>query len=293
VGLGIYTEDLPYDNFVSVYEFETLVEHKMAYVLWFHAWGDQDRDFPAEAIQAASDLGLTPVITWEPWRRRFDDPAASQPVYSLRSIADGEHDAYIREWAQGARSLGVPIVLRFAHEQSTEPGIKSWYPWQGEPEAYRDAFRRIVTVFRDEGADKVTFLWSAMWLNSWASEYYPGDDVVDRVGTTTLNHGTAAIAPWAEWRTFDDLFAPQYEAALQWDKPIMISELATAEQGGDKAAWLRDCFSSLETSYPRVNAVILFEVESDREWPAINWSVASSDESLAAFKDVIDDPTFK
>jgi beta-mannanase len=293
VGLGIYTEDLPRDSFASVYQFEKLVEHKMAYVLWFHAWGDKDRDFPLDAVRAASNLGLTPVITWEPWKRQFEDPTTSQPAYSLETIAAGEHDAHIRSWARGARSTGVPIVLRFAHEQSTEPGIKSWYPWQGDPEAYRAAFRHIVTLFREEGADDVEFLWSAMWLNSWAPEYYPGDDVVDWVGTTTLNHGTGAQAPWAEWRTFDDLFAPQYEAALQWDKPIMISEMATADQGGDKAAWLRDCFTSLEPRYPLVRAVLLFEVTSDREWPGINWSVAASDESLTAFKEAIDAPYFK
>jgi beta-mannanase len=291
--LGIYTEDIPHDSFASVYQFETLVQHKMTYVLWFHAWGDKDRTFPFEAIRAASNLGLTPVITWEPWKRQFEDPTASQPAYSLESIAAGEHDAYVRGWARGARSMGVPIVLRFAHEQSTEPGIKSWYPWQGDPEAYRAAFRHIVALFREERANNVAFLWSAMWLNSWAPEYYPGDDVVDWVGTTTLNHGTGAQAAWAEWRTFDDLFAPQYQAALQWEKPIMISELATADQGGDKAAWLRDCFTSLETKYPLVRAVILFEVTSDREWPGINWSVAASEESLEAFKTAIDDPTFK
>jgi hypothetical protein len=73
----------------------------------------------------------------------------------------------------------------------------------------------------------------------------------------------------------------------------MISELATADQGGDKAAWLRDCFTSLETKYPLVRAVLLFEVTSDREWPSINWSVAASEESLAAFKAATDDPHFK
>lgn len=291
--MGIYTEDVPHDGFASVYDFETLVQHKMTYVLWFHAWGDKDRDFPFEAIRAASNIGLTPVITWEPWQRQFDDPTVSQPAYSLESIAAGEHDVYIRSWARGARSMDVPIVLRFAHEQSTEPGIKSWYPWQGNPEAYRAAFRHIVALFREERADNVEFLWSAMWLNSWAPEYYPGDDVVDWVGTTTLNHGTGAQAAWAEWRTFDDLFASQYQAALQWEKPIMISELATADQGGDKAAWLRDCFTSLETKYPLVRAVLLFEVTSDREWPSINWSVAASEESLAAFKAATDDPHFK
>jgi beta-mannanase len=132
-----------------------------------------------------------------------------------------------------------------------------------------------------------------MWLNLWAEAYYPGDDVVDIVGTTVLNHGTGARAEWARWRTFDELFADQYAAARTWDRPLMITELATAEQGGDKAAWLRDGFSSLQTTYPLVSGILLFEVTSDREWPTINWSVTSSEESRAAFQEVIEDPYFK
>jgi beta-mannanase len=276
-----------------VYRFERLLQHKLQYVLWFQAWGDSDRAFLSNAVWLAAQMGLTPVITWEPWKRGFVDPTAPQPAYSLSSIAAGEHDAYIRSWARAARATGIPIVLRFAHEQSTEPGTVSWYPWQGDPEGYRAAYRHIVTLFREEGATNVQFLWSAMWLNSWASQYYPGDDVVDLVATTVLNHGTGATAAWTKWRTFDELFGEQYQAARQWGKPIIITELATAEYGGDKAAWLRDCFTALQPGYPLVQGILLFEVESDREWPIINWSVASSPESLTAFREVIADPYFK
>ncbi|MFL7791536.1 MAG: glycoside hydrolase family 26 protein [Anaerolineae bacterium] len=293
VGLGVYRDSVPSDDCASVSQVEALVRHKMEYVLWFHAWGDSDRAFPSRHVWLAAQMGLTPVLTWEPWQRNFDDPTAFQPNYSLQSIAAGDHDAYIRSWAQGAKAAGVPIVIRFAHEQSTEPGVRSWYPWQGDPEGYRAAFRHIVSVFREEGASNVKFLWSAMWLNGWASDYYPGGDVVDFVGTTVLNHGTGATAEWAQWRTFYELFVGQYQAALQWNKPIIITEVATAEQGGDKAAWIRECFGSLKTDYPLVHGVLLLEVKSDREWPAINWSVASSAESLAAFREVISDPYFR
>jgi hypothetical protein len=293
VGLGVYLDDVPFDDFASVYRFESMLGHKMEYVLWFHAWGDSDRAFPSHHVWLANQMGLTPVLTWEPWSRNFDDPTATQPEYTLQSISAGNHDAYIRSWAQAAKALDVPVVIRFAHEQSTEPGVRSWYPWQGDPEGYRAAFRHIVSVFREEGANNAQFLWSAMWLNGWADQYYPGGDVVDYVGTTVLNHGTAATADWAEWRTFYELFSGQYQAALQWNKPIIITEVATAEQGGDKALWLQECFGSLKTDYPLVRGVLLLEVTSDREWPAINWSVASSAESLAAFREAISDPYFR
>jgi glucose/arabinose dehydrogenase/chitodextrinase len=293
VGLGVYTDVIPYDNFTTVQQFEELVNHKMQYVLWFQAWGDDDRAFSPEWVALAAQKGLTPVIAWEPWKRDFANPTALQPEYSLESIASGEHDEYIRSWARDAKATGIPMIIRFAHEQSIEPGTRAWYPWQGDPEGYKAAFRHIVVLFRQEGVRNVQFLWSAMWLDQWASQYFPGDDVVDLVGTTALNHGTVPPAEWSKWRTFDEIFAGQYQAALQWGKPVMITELATAEQGGDKAAWLRDCFTSLKPKYPLVQGVLLFEVRADREWPSINWSVASSQESLAAFKQAISDPYFK
>jgi hypothetical protein len=293
VGLGAYLDGTPYDSFAAVQRFEALLKHQMEYALWFQAWGNDDRAFPSYWVGLAAQKGLVPVITWEPWRRNFIVPTALQPAYSLSSIASGAHDVYIRSWAQGAKAAGTPMIIRFAHEQSTQPGSRQWYPWQGDPEGYKAAFRHIVTIFRQEGATNVQFLWSAMWLDQWASQYYPGDDVVDLVGTTVLNHGTGATASWAQWRTFDDLFSGQYQAARQWNKPIIITELATAEQGGDKAAWLRDCFTSLQTKYPLVRGVLLFEVQSDREYPAINWSVASSPASMAAFEAAITNSYFK
>jgi mannan endo-1,4-beta-mannosidase len=283
VGLGAYIAGTPHDDLAAIARFEALVRHKMTYVLWFQSWGGEDRDFRDDWVTLAHDQGYIPVITWEPWERNFDDPTTVQPEYALGAIAAGRHDDYVRAWAEAAREAQGPIILRFAHEQSTEPGQRPWYPWQGEPEAYQAAFRHLVAIFREAGADQVRFMWSAMWLNEWAELYYPGGDVVDLVGTTVLNHGTDIDAPWARWRTFHELFDGQYAAAETWDKPIIITELATAEQGGDKAEWFRDAFGSLPERYPLVIGVLLFEVESDREWPQINWSVASSPASWEAF----------
>lgn len=287
VGLGIYT-NIADNDFQATKDFETLVNHKMYYTSWFQSWGDTDKDFATSRVKLAAQNGYVPVITWEPWKRNFLFPTAPQPAYSFASINAGNHDVYIRSWAKAAATTKVPIVVRFAHEQSTKPGVVSWYPWQGDPEGYKAAFRRIVSIFRNEGATNVQFLWSAMWIYDESTAlYYPGADVVDYVGTTTINHGTAAKAEWAEWRSFFELLGGQYKVAEdKWGKPFIVTELATAEQGGNKAQWLTDTFMYLK-DYPRIVGVILLEVKQDREWPTINWSVASSEKALGAFKEVI------
>lgn len=294
VGLGAYVDGTPFDSLEGVQRFEALAGHKLQYVLWFQAWGDNEREFRRDWVDQAARAGLVPVITWEPWKRNFEQPATFQEAYSLQSIAAGQHDEYIRSWARGAKSVGTPLVLRFAHEQTTRPGTRDWYPWQGDPGGYRAAFRHIVGIFREEGARQVYFLWSAMWLDQeWVPQYYPGDDVVDIIGTTVLNHGTVPRLNWARWATFEELFDQQYRAAEQWGKPVMVTELASAEQGGSKAQWLRDCFRLLETRYPLVRGALLLEVTRDREWSDINWSIASSQESLKAFREAIASPYFR
>ncbi len=51
----------------------------------------------------------------------------AQPKYTLSSIIDGRHDAYIRRWARVSR-YGKPLRLRFAQEMNGHA-----YPWSESP----------------------------------------------------------------------------------------------------------------------------------------------------------------
>jgi hypothetical protein len=253
-------------------------------VLLFLAWGDGDRGFPADLIAQATAQGRQVIITSEPWARDFENPARIQPEYSLASIAAGNHDEYLREWARQAANLGIPFIYRFAQEQSIDIGQQWWYPWQGDPEGYVEAYRHIHTIFMEEGATMVRFMWSAMWLNNdYATRYYPGDDVVDLIGTTVLNHGDAIPEDYAQWFDFDYLMRTQYEAAERnWpNKPLYIAEMASAEQGGSKADWILEGFSRFAAEYTRVEGVMLIQ-GVDYKYPMVNWSINSSIEALAA-----------
>jgi len=47
----------------------------------------------------------------------------------------------------------------------------------------------------------------------------------------------------------------------------MITETASAPEGGDTAAWVKDMFASLG-KYPRIAAVVCFDVDKERDWRA-------------------------
>ncbi len=81
------------------------------------------------------------------------------PTYaSVAAIAAGDYDDYLRSYADSVRDFGHAVVIGFGHEMNAP-----WYSWgygHVPPATFVAAWRHIVTVFRGEGADNVTWLWT-------------------------------------------------------------------------------------------------------------------------------------
>jgi beta-mannanase len=288
IGLGVYLEQALENNLQPVQDFERLIQHKLEYVLLFRAWGDSDKHFPLEIFPYLKSLQLTPVFTWEPWKRDFVDPAAPQPEYSLKTIIDGEHDTYIREWAKGAAAANHPLVIRFGHEMTTKPGTRVWYPWQGRPNEYIAAFRHVVNIFREEGATKTKFLWNPIYFTDVEDvvPYYPGDAYVDIVGFTIINIGdlTGLNHENYDWRSCHQLFDLQFTSIKNINKPVLIVEMLSSEFGGSKAQWYGECFAEMQQRQSIIGA-ISYQKAGELRWSntAIDWRVDSSNSSYRAF----------
>jgi hypothetical protein len=122
--------------------------------------------------------------------------------------------------------------------------------------------------------------------NDW-TKAYPGDDYVDWVGFDGYNWGKAQS--WSNWQVFKYLFREQMRRARKlWPtKPIMIAEFASTEQGGDKAAWIKEIPGYLKTSMRDIDALVWFDLKKETDW-----RINSSEKSLAAFKAIMKDPIF-
>ena len=116
--------------------------------------------------------------------------------------------------------------------------------------------------------------------------YYPGDAYVDWLCFDGYNWGTSAFGQSfdASWAGFDEIFSQSYQVlqTINSSKPIIIGEFASTEDGGDKAAWVRDAFQSLEQNYPQIRAVIWFHINKETDW-----RINSSPEVLSAFADAM------
>src|SRR5690606_19378249 len=248
VQLGVALEEFPGD-FGAITAFGELSGRMPDLVMFFQAWGNSDRDCKAW-LPAHDALDVTPSSAWEPWdRAAFID----QKAYTGEAILAGEHDAYIDNWASRAAEYGKPIYLRFAHEMNTPPGKTYWYPWQGDPEQYVAVWRYVHDRFTAAGADNVIWVWSVAWMNDDALLYYPSGDYVDMVGLTVLNFGTGK--PDSTWRSFGELYGIQQSRVLAYDKPVIITELGTAEQGGDKGEWYAGMRAAREARYTGAHAL--------------------------------------
>jgi hypothetical protein len=104
---------------------------------------------------------------------------------------------------------------------------------------------------------------------------YPGDGYVDRTGLDSYNLGTTAASGW---QSFEQIFGPsigQFRALSA--KPLMLAEVGSAEQGGNKPAWITDFFARL-AARPQVRAFTWFNHDKEADWRA-----QSSDASRLSF----------
>jgi mannan endo-1,4-beta-mannosidase len=219
--------------------------------------------------------GETPMVTLEPY--------LGSGVASLPDIAAGKYDAYFRKEADAVRGLGMTVMIRFAHEMNLLSS--DWGPNKAgnTGSTYADAWRHIVTVFREEGASNVKWVWvpNVDYGGRPFNQFFPGDEWVDYVGLDGYNWGSSGGESFA---SFSKIFASSYATITQLStKPLIVTETAASEAGGNKAAWIEETFlRTIPQTMPRISAVIWFSENKERDWP-----VNSSQASLDAYRKVV------
>jgi hypothetical protein len=268
-------------------------------IVMFHThWGTNSGVFEETLFQYIDERGAIPLVTWEAWVPIYAGgvAVAEQPTYALKNIVAGDFDAYIDRWATGLAEWGKPALLRFGHEMNGD-----WYPWAAgangnTAQDFIDAWIYLHDRFVAAGAENVYWVWSPMASASAASssiltpldEVFPGDEYVDFVGASGFNWGETP-QPWgvAGWETFSDIFEGTYAELKELSaKPVVITETASAELGGDKGAWITSAFlTEIPEAFPDIVAVVWFNVIKETDW-----RIDSSVESLRAFVTAANSP---
>ncbi|MET8948395.1 glycosyl hydrolase [Streptomyces sp. NPDC004542] len=230
------------------------------------AWGET---FRTDEVRAVFGRGILPYVVWEPWHR------------TLREIADGRDDDYVRRTAQSVRDLNVPVALAFAQEMNG-----GRYPWgsrRATPGEFVGAWRRIHDVFQDTGVSDVIWVWSPSAADAVKGArlepYYPGDAYADWLGLVGYYTGHGP-------HTFGTLFGPAVEQVRAFTRiPVLVAETASAA-GGRKAADIRDLVRGV-TGRRDVVGFLWFDAHTETDW-----RIDSGPAALTAFRRGVADPRF-
>lgn len=277
IRFGVAVDD--YSNTTGeLSQLESLLKKPIKVISIFKQFGHPSNHDLVEAdLQYIKSTGKSLLIAWEPWN---PTEGMQQSRNYLVDIASGAFDSYIEKFAQDVKTFSNPVTIRFGHEMNG-----NWYPWGNKPEEYKNAYRHIVQIFRLANIPNVHWMWSVNAENIPASpiseigKYYPGNDMVDWIGIDGFNFGNKGEA--SSWRSFSDIFLTSYKyIASTYAKPISLSELASAEEGGSKAEWIKNMLNSaLQNQFPLVQELIWFNINKEADW-----RINSSPSSLQAFQ---------
>lgn len=286
--LGVYKPELPY-TFGPTKDFEDSLGLKFSLVSFYQAWGDEfDHQFNPIVMDAVVKNGKVPMITWEPWVSGFVreglKPLPERELRSLKDIASGNYDFYIKEWAKTAVLWGKPFFLRFAHEMTNDQ-----YPWGpsngNTADDYKQAWWHVKQIFDSLGANNVIWVWCPYRQNSL--NYYPGKESVDWVAMDVFNYGEILYGEDdRRWMSFDELASPLYSDLVKLQKPIMLAEVGCSDIGGPRDVWFREMAEQLGKKFNSIKIIVLFENPTDltsKEWE-IDWTIEKDMDALKELK---------
>ena len=208
--LGVYAAGAP-TSYGPVTEFARATRRSPNLVGYFSGWAEPFEVSYANEVRRHGAAMITQI----------------DPTYaSVGAIAAGSYDAYLRSYADSVRDFAHPVVIGFGHEMNAP-----WYAWgyqHTSPATFVAAWRHIVTLFRRQGAENVTWMWT---INADRSdtgpvrEWWPGGQYVTWIGIDGYYYRPSD--------NFTNVFARTLDEVRTFtSKPVLLSETAVGPRAG-------------------------------------------------------------
>jgi hypothetical protein len=187
----------------SVRSFSALTGAHMARVELYSSFGSP---LPQPGLSRVTALGSTPLLQWDPGRT------------PLGSIAAGNYDRYVRQYADAVKAFGRRIVLSFGHEMNGP--WSRWGPAHATPAQFVAAWRRIHHIFAGQHVTNVSWSWDPSHTGYPPQPWWPGSRYVDQIGIDGYQR---------PGQTFAQIFASRLALIRTFaNKPIFIAETSVA-----------------------------------------------------------------
>jgi mannan endo-1,4-beta-mannosidase len=244
------------ESYAQVNAFTRGTGVKPRVLVYYSGW---PQPFRAAFAAAATKDGAVPLVQMNPTH------------ISIAAIAAGQYDSYLRTYAMAVRAFGHPIILSFGHEMNG-----NWYSWgysHTSPAVFVAAWQHIVTLFRKQGAQKVTWLWTINTIHEQTGvpspkPWWPGSTYVNWVGIDGYYINASSV--------FASVFGPTIVAVrgLTHD-PVLIAE-TSATPASVQPTKIANLFAGV-----RLYGLLGFVwFDADNK---VDWRISSS-AALAAFR---------
>jgi hypothetical protein len=193
---------------------------------------------------------------------------------SITAIAAGYYDPYLRSYAESIRDFRHSVIIGFGHEMNA-----SWYSWGYQhvpPVTFVAAWRHIVTLFREEGADNVTWLWtvqSDLATTGPIQQWWPGSQYVTWVGIDGYYEQPSS--------TFANVFVKTIDQVRTFTRePVLLSETAVG-QDVNAVIKIHDLFTGL-IAYKTLG-LVWFDVAQHGSLTHQDWRIEDNGQAEIAF----------
>jgi hypothetical protein len=257
--LGVYETGTP-SSYKSVASFTKAVGKQPNLVGYYSGWWEP---FKASFAETVHQHGAATIVQW--------DPTAA----SISRIASGGYDSYLRSFADSVRKFGQPVVIGFGHEMNAY-----WYSWgKGHvpPSTFVAAWRHIVTLFRAQHVDNVTWLWTLQAdepgtgpIASW----WPGAQYVTWVGIDGYYYRPS--------ESFFSIFGQTIaQVRVLTGKPVLLSETAVGPVAGP-AMKIPDLFAGMR--HYGTLGLVWFDIAQHGGIYSQDWHIENSSAAETAFR---------
>jgi mannan endo-1,4-beta-mannosidase len=257
--VGVYEAGAP-PAYQPVTEFAQVAGHPPNLVGYYSGWAEPFHASFAEQVHAH---GAIPYV-------QIDPTQASVPA-----IARGVYDLYLRTYAGSVRDYGHAVVIGFGHEMNTSR--YSWGYRHVRPQVFIAAWRHIVTLFHDQGADNVTWLWTVNQEGGGSGpvqDWWPGSAYVTWVGIDGYYYRRSD--------TFATVFGHTInKVRIFSDKPILLSETAVGPVAGQFTK-INNLFDGMRRY--RTLGLVWFDIAQSNGILHQNWRIEDSQPARAAFR---------
>jgi hypothetical protein len=257
--LGVY-EHGALKAYQPIAEFAKVAGQQPNLVGYYSGWGEP---FESSFAETVTRHGAIIILQWDP------------TLASVRKIASGGYDNYLRSFADSVRTFGRPVVIGFGHEMNAY-----WYSWgYGHLPAatFVAAWQHIVTLFRHQGTSNVTWLWTLQAdergtgpIASW----WPGEKYVTWVGIDGYYYRPS--------ETFAGIFGKTIaEVRALTGLPILLSEVAVGPQAG-QARKIADLFAGMR--HYGTLGLVWFDIAQHNGIYHQDWRIEDNPLAEAAFR---------